>query len=111
MLNKSIMKNTNQTKDAFMKVVDSIPPYDKNGQGSAYLEIYLKDEKKPRHFTTWLGLEKFRLSEDQGFETTIVTAEQFSMPPDMRPTYSIKPTEVKEIGYNWERYPVPQHDS
>lgn len=96
-------------KDAFMQVVDSIPPYDKNGQGGAYLEVYLIDPKKPRHFTTWLTLEQFRASSEAvGFETTVVTAEQFTMPPDMRPTYTVKPEEVKEIGYNWERYPVSQ---
>ena len=92
--------SANSSKSNFLALINSIP----NNYESAYLEVYLKNGRK--HFTTWVYLEKFSKSESETFTTTRVEGKYFGEPLWMIPTYEVKPEDVKEMGYNWEIYPV-----
>ena len=90
----------NSSKSSFLSLIDSIP----NNNEEPSLEVYLKNGRK--HFTTWMDLRKFSESESETFTTTRCEGKYVGEPLWMKPKYEVKPEDVKEIGYNWEIYPI-----
>ena len=92
--------SANSSKSNFLALINNIP----NNHESAYLEVYLRNGK--RHFTTWKILEEFKNSDLESFKTVYLDTKHAFKSHWLHPKYEVKPEDVKEIGYNWEIYPI-----